>query len=472
MKTRLFVVLLVLAIVLPAWAAKDEQSLPKDLPPYGQTKPAPVPNVQQDKLPNGQTVWMVPRPGFPKVTFEVAVRGGYSADPKDKPGISEFLTGAIDQGTKTRNAKQIAEQMQATGGDLTASPTPDGITVSASVLADKSEQALAVLADIVQNATFPDAEVEIARQNLAESLERRESDPNFLARRAFYKAAYGDFPYSVIAPTKDSIARTTATDLRSEYARRFRPDHALLVIVGDFDPARMKALVQTAFGKWTNPNGPAVPELDKPAQNVSRTLILVPRPGSVQTTFMVGALGPIEAQPDYAAARVANALYGGMFGSRLTKNIREDKGYTYSPYSAVGTARYAATMRTYAAVRNEVTGATWNEISYEMNRMATTSPNKDELERAQRYLVGNIALGLQSQSELADRLGQLWLTNLPPEELGAQSEKIQKVTAADVDAAGKKYFPSPRMAVIAVGDEKVIKEQLGSFGLELKPVQN
>lgn len=469
---RTLILLIALAAFLPAaWAAKDEQSLPKDLPAYGQMKPAPVPTVQQDKLPNGQTVWMVPRPGFPKVTFIVAVRGGYASDPKDEPGISEFLTGTIDQGTKTRTAKQIAEQFQAAGGDLSSTPSPDGISVSTSVLAEKADQALALLADVVQNATFPDAEVEIARQNLLESIERRESDPNFLARRAFYKAAYGDYPYSVIAPTKQSVSKTSAADLRSEYARRFRPDHALLVIVGEFDPARMKTLVQTEFGKWANGNGPAVPELQKPEQNLSQALILVPRPGSVQTTFMVGALGPNEAQPDYAAARVANALYGGMFGSRLTKNIREDKGYTYSPYSALGTARYSATMRTYAAVRNEVTGATWNEISYEMNRMATTSPSKDELERAQRYLIGNIALGLQSQSELADRLGQLWITGLPPEELGLQGQKIQKVTAADIDAAGKKYFPSPRMAVVAVGDEKAIKDQLGTFGLEVKPVQ-
>ena len=471
MKSRFLMLLLALALVLPAWAAKNEQSLPKDLPAYGQMKPAAVPNVQQEKLANGQIIWLVPRPGFPKVTFTVAVRGGYSADPKDRPGISEFLAGAIDQGTKTRTARQIAEQVQAAGGDLVASPSADGITVSTSVLAEKGDQALSVLADVVQNATFPDAEVEIARQNLSESLERRESDPNFLARRAFFKAEYGDHPYSIIAPTKDSVAKTTAADLRAEYARRFRPDHALLVVVGDFDPAAMKTLAQNAFGKWSNPNAPAVPELEKPAPRLTRSLVIVPRPGSVQTTFMVGALGPNELEPDYAATRVANALYGGMFGSRLTRNIREDKGYTYSPYATVGANRYSATMRTYAAVRNEVTGATLNEINYEMNRMATTTPSKDELERAQRYLVGNIALGLQSQSELSDRLADLWLTGLPPEELGLQSQKIQKVTAADIDAAGKKYFPSPRMAVVAVGDEKVIKDQLGSFGLDIAPAQ-
>jgi zinc protease len=471
MKRRTLILLIALAFVLPAWAAKDEQSLPKDLPGYGQMKPATVPNVQQEKLANGQTVWLVSRPGFPKVTFVVAVRGGYAADPAGEPGLSEFLTGMIDQGTKTRTAKQIAEQFQATGGDLSANASPDGISMSTSVLAEKTDQALALLADVTQNATFPDAEVEIARQNLRDSIERREADPNFLARRAFFKAVYGDHPYSVIAPTKDSVAKTTAADLRVEYARRFRPDHTVLVIVGDFDPARMKVLVQNAFGKWTNPNEAPVPEVQQPSQYLSHTVVVVPRPGSVQTTFMVGTLGPAEAQPDYAAVRVTNALYGGMFGSRLTKNIREDKGYTYSPYSMLGTARYSAAMRTYAAVRNEVTGATWNEISYEMNRLATTSPGKDELERAERYLIGNIALGLQSQSELANRLSDLWLCGLPPDELGLQGEKIQKVTAADVDAAGKKYFPATRMAVVAVGDEKVIKDQLKSFGMEIKSDQ-
>jgi predicted Zn-dependent peptidase len=394
-----------------------------------------------------------------------------SADPKDRAGIAEFLAATIDQGTKTRSAKQIAEQVQVTGGDLSVDASVDGLAISTSVLAEKTEQALALLADVAQNATFPDAEVEIARGNLKSSLARREADPGFLARRALAKAVYGDHPYSVVAPTQGSIARTSAADLRREYARRFRPDNALLVVVGDFDSARLVASAQNVFAKWANPAEPPVPELTKPSQNLSRTVLMVPRAGSVQTTFMVGAIGPIQSESDYPAARVANAIYGGMFGSRLTRNIREDKGYTYSPFAWLGNGRYAGTMRTFAAVRNEVTGASWNEISYEMNRMVTTSPSKDELERAQRYLVGNLALELQSQAGVASNLEFLWLNGLPPEELGLLTQKIQKVTVAEVDAAGKKYFPAMRMVVVAVGDEKTIKDQLAPFGLDVKAVQ-
>jgi len=157
-----------------------------------------------------------------------------------------------------------------------------------------------------------------------------------------------------------------------------------------------------------------------------------------------------------------------MFGSRLTLNIREDKGYTYSPGSFVVSRRTAGIFQTWAAVRNEVTGATLNEINYELNRMATTSPSEEELVHAQRYLVGNQAIDLQAEDSVGRSLARLWILGLPPEELGRENERIGKVTIKDVDAAASQYFPAARQAIIAVGVEKVIKDQLAPFRLEMK----
>jgi predicted Zn-dependent peptidase len=167
--------------------------------------------------------------------------------------------------------------------------------------------------------------------------------------------------------------------------------------------------------------------------------------------------------------RVANAIYGGMFGSRLTLNIREDKGYTYSPFAFVNPRRRAAVFQTWAPVRNEVTGATLNEISYELNRVATTLPTNEEVAHAQLYLIGNQALELQALDAVGRQLANLWIFGLPPEELGREGERIAKVTPQDVEEVGKKYFPAARQAIVMVGEEKVIKDQLAPFGTEVRP---
>ncbi len=445
-----------------------EPPLPKDLPPYAATKPFTPPQVKQEKLPNGLTLWLVPEPGFPKVALEFVVRGGMASDPVDRPGISELLANTVDQGTKARTARQIAEEIQAAGGDLGTNATADAVTLSTEVLASKTEPALALLADVLQNATFPDSEVELARRNLADSLRAREAQPGFLASRALAQAVYGSHPYHVIATTQAALAQMTPAELRRIYAQRFRPDQALLVVVGDFDPAKMNVAVRGALANWKAPGEATVAALPPPPATTSHTIFFVPRAGSVQTTFIVAMPGPTRQAPDYAQARVANAIYGGMFGSRLIRNIREEKGYTYSPFAFLQTLRLAGLEQTHADVRNDVTGATYNEIQYELNRMATTAPAPDEVQRAQRYLVGNRAISLQSRSAVAGQLGTLWVVGLPPEELGLESERVQKVTPQQVEAVAQKYLPAARATVIAVGEPKVIQEQLAPFGLKIE----
>ncbi len=458
-----------MAIALGSLGAEKPAKLPKDLPPYGPVVPFRAPQVEIKRLDNGLTLWLVPRPGFPKVAFALAVRGGMAADPKDRAGLSQLLVATVDEGTKTRSAKQIAEELQAAGGDLSGEARADALLVTTEVLASKTEAALAVVADIFGNATFPDSEVDLAKSNAADELKASEAEPGFLARRALAKAVFGGHPYSVISPTEDSIAKTSPAELRQEYVRRFRPDQTLLVAVGDFDAATLEAALRKQFGNWKAPEAPPAGDPGKPPGDNPHAVFFVERQGSVQTTLSFGALGPTERDPDYVPAEVANAIYGGMFGSRLITNIREDKGYTYSPGASLQGRRDAGLLQTRADVRNAVTGATVNEIQYELDRMATTSPTGDEIAHAQRYLVGTKALILQIERAVAQQLATLWVFGLPPEELGGESEKIQKVTAQDVEEAGRKYFPFSRQTVVAVGERKVIRDQLSVFGLEVKP---
>jgi zinc protease len=467
-RTLAIVFLLNLSVGSTAVAAKD-QPLPKGLPKYGELQPFHLPRVTARQLGNGLTLWMLPRPGFPKVTFHVAVRGGFSADPEDRPGLSELLLATIDQGTTTRTARQIAEEMQGDGGDLNGTPGSESLVMGTSVLAAKSEDGFRVLADVVRNATFPDDEVELAKRNAADHLQQQEADPSFLAERALARVLFTGHPYAVTSLTQDSIAKSTPQELRSEYAQRFRPDQAILIVIGDFDPVRMEQQAQTLLGGWAAPGGAPVPAVAAPTMAPPHAVYYVDRPDSVQTTLALGCLGPREGSADYAAAQVANALFGGMFGSRLTVNIREDKGYTYTPGSYLVSRRTTGFFQTWAPVRNEVTGATLNEIDYELNRMATTTPSEGELLHAERYLVGNHAIDLQAQSSVAKSLARLWILGLPAEELGREDEQISNVTVKQVDEAASKYLPAARQSIVAVGVEKIIRDQFAPFALDVRP---
>jgi len=451
--------------------AQKAAPMPKDLPPYSPEKPLQAPSVKSAKLDNGLSLWLVAEPGFPKVALTIAVRGGMAADPADRSGISELLAKTIDQGTRTRSAKQIAQEIQATGGDLTADADKDSISISTVILSSKLDAAVTTLADILQNASFPDAEVTLAERNLTDSLEQREAEPFFLASRARDKVLFGDHPYHVTAPTKESIAASTPADLREIFSQRFRPDQVILIAVGDFQNDKMLQLAKSSLGGWKAPTTPPVAAPPAPPVQVEHAVFVVVRPGSVQTTLDLGTFGPLRGDADYEASQVANAIYGGSFSSRLTSNIREDKGYTYSPYSFLSPFQKSGEIISHADVRNEVTGPSLNEIQYELNRLATTSPTDDELSKAKHYLVGREALRMQDRASLAQRLAILWIDGLEPGQIGVYGRKVAETTSADVNAAARKYFTAYRTAIIAVGEEKVIREAVAPLGIPVRMAQ-
>ena len=450
--------------------AQKETVLPKDLPAYGPEKPLSAPSVKISKLDNGLTVWLVSEPGFPKVAFSIALHGGLAADPSDRAGLSQLLGNTIDQGTKTLNAKQIAQQLQAAGGDLGVSPGKDSTILSITVLSAKRDDALTILSDVVRNATFPDEEVALAKRNALNELRQQESQPSFLAGRAMAKVLFGDHPYHITSATEQSINASTTEDLRKIYAERFRPDQALLVAVGDFEADGMLDAVKSRFAEWKAPSTPPVTVPSETSSAPQHAIYLVPRPGSVQTTLELGRFGPLRSADDYEAARVANAIFGGTFGSRLTRNIREDKGYTYSPFATLQTYRAAGLQITRADVRNAVTAPSLNEMFYELNRMATTTPTDEELNTAKRFLVGIEAIQMQSRASVAGELARLWVNGLTPDAIGTYGKKVAATTAADVDTAAKKYFPAAKTAVVAVGEEKVVRDALSPFGLPVLSV--
>lgn len=453
-----------------ATAASEPPPLPKDFPPYGADRPLPVPQIAKSTLPNGLALWVVKRPGFPKVSAVLAVRGGTAADPAGLEGIADLLASTMKEGAGKKSARQIAEELQSIGGDLSVSARPDALYLSASALSSGVARLVDLLGLVALAPSFPPGEVALAKENAVQGLEAAEATPSFLAEKAFAKAVYGAHPYRVVTAERETIGKTTPELLRREHARRFRPDQALLVLAGDLDEAAAKAAVAKAFGAWKAAGDPlAATPAAPPAR--AREIFLVDRPGSVQSTIVAGRPGPAATDPDWCDVLVANTIYADAFGSRLVSNIREEKGYTYSPSGSFTTRRAGSLLEMQADVRNEVTAATLLEVFYELDRMSATKPTPDELAGARRYQAGLYLLRNQVQSAVASTLARNWVNGLPPEALGEFVTKVNAVTAEGVQAAGRKHFLSSTQTVVVVGDAKEARPQLELFGTpkEMKP---
>jgi predicted Zn-dependent peptidase len=235
------------------------------------------------------------------------------------------------------------------------------------------------------------------------------------------------------------------------------------VVVGDVDAAAVTAAVNRAFGTWKG-TGEAPAATPASPGTVPRRLIVVNRPGSVQSQILMGRPVVTVTDPAYYPLLVANTICAGSFGSRLTENIREDKGYTYSPGGGVQARAKGGLLTVRADVRTEVTGASLLEMFYELDRMGATAATAEELSRAKRYQAGLYLLRNQIQGSVAQTLASNWVNGLPPEALGEFVTKVNTVTADQVREAGRAFYPSDQQTVVVVGDEPKVKAELAQFG--------
>ena len=435
-----------------------------ELPPLGPVRPVPAPPLSIASLANGLAVQVAPRAGVPLVTIRLVTRGGMSDDPASSPGLARLLASALREGTANRSGAELADLAQEAGGDLFSGAGPDSLTIAASGLAARVPLLLELVADLARNPSFPEEGVARVKHLAHEELETSESEPFFLAARAFARTLYGSHPFGTISPTAASIDAVEPGTLAAEAARRLRPERALLVVAGDVDAAAVHAEAARLFGDWRGAGeAPAfVPPPVAPAG--PRRIEVLDRPGSVQANILVGNLGFPRTDPDAYPLELAMTIYGGSFTSRLVQNLREARGYTYSPGAGASWLAGCGSVRSFAAVRNEVTGAALNEILYEMERMATTDVTDEEMERAFRRDAGSLAISLQTSGGVADELSRLWVLGLPPDEIGREVDELAKVTKADVRRAARRVFGTGAARIVAAGDAAAIREELATFG--------
>jgi predicted Zn-dependent peptidase len=366
-------------------------------------------------------------------------------------------------GTTARSSRQIEEDLRRMGADLSAGAGADTSAVSFAGLVDFSNDLLRLVAELTQHAAFPADEFERERRQLVEGLKIERTTPGFLGSERFRRILFGAHPYGTISPTETQVEGYRLEQLSEYYRKYYRPGNALLVMVGDFSPAAMLAQVEQIFGSWAAgtvedaPN-PALPELQ------GRRVYLVDLPGSVQTQLLVGNRAITRKHPDWQRLTLANSIYGGAFNSRLVMNIREEKGYTYSPRSGAHSLRQHGYFSISAAVRNDVVAASLTEIFYEVDRMRATPVGEEELADARNYMTGVFSLGLATQDGLAGQLASATLERMPEDYLETYRERILKLTSADVLDAAQKYFDSANAQIVIVGDRSKIEDQAASFG--------
>lgn len=452
------------ALALAAAAQAATVPVPAELPPFAKDKPLAVPKITQQTLANGLQVWVVPRNGIPRVDYVLAVRGaGFGADAADAPGRAKLLAGLLSEGTAQRSSRQIAEAAQAMGGAVGAGASNDGISVFANALASHAGGMARLLAEVARQPAFPESEVQLAKTNALQGLKAASTQPGFRAAKALDGAIYGDHAYGRTQETEAAINAVTAEGLRAEHARRFRPDRALLVITGRIDAATALQLAKDAFGDW-KASGEPLPELAPPAPARPVQRLLLERPGSVQATLRLGRPGMPASGEEQVALRLTSTILGTGFSSRINQNLREEKGYTYGARAGGQSWRVGGAITGGADVRNEVTGAAMTEYIKEYRRIGAEPVPEAEMAMNKRFMAGSYLVSTQLQGALGRQLANNWLVGLPADFLGKFVPAIQKVTAAEVQAMGRKYFNPDEQSWVVVGDAGKIAEQLKAFG--------
>ena len=433
---------------------------PRAVPPLGAVRRAKLPSVAERVLDNGLRVVAVRRPSVPVVQARLRVP---TAVRKDADlARARLLERSMLLGTSTRSRADIAETLQRIGGSLHVSGDADRMQLSGETLSPELPLFLELLADVVSDAVYPEEDVEGEQERLAEQTRRSLSQPGTVADEAWLRSAFGTHPYGREYPTPEELLALRGRSLRAAHRRRMVADGSLLVLVGDLSPARALDRAAAAFTVWDAPGrGSTVPRVPRWEPG---PVELVDRPGAVQSNLRVGGPALARTDPSYAALEIANALFGGYFSSRLVRNIREDKGYTYSPRSSLQHAARESFVFLQAEVATEVTAPALLEVGYELGRLAALPPTDQEVRDTAQYLIGSLALSTATSSGLAGTLLVLLSQGLDISWLRDHPQRLLKVTADAVHDVAREVFAPSGLRTTVVGDAELVTEPLGRLG--------
>jgi predicted Zn-dependent peptidase len=425
---------------------------------------APAPKLKklsasERVLDSGLRVVAIRRPTVPMV--EVRLRIPFFSAKENHLARSSLLAGTIRTGTAEHDRTGLAIALGELGADLSVGVDADRLQLSASAVATGLPALLGLYAELLNSASYPAAEVTGERGRLLERITMARSQAGVIANEALADRMSHGHPYGRTMPSVQSVATTTAAQLRSLHRDRVRPEGALLVIVGDINPARALAAAESALSGWTG--GATAGRVPRLPALTERPLLIIDRPGSVQTAIRLGGEAVPRQDERYPALQLANLIFGGYFSSRWVENIRESKGYSYSPRSALDHAELRTSFTVSADVATGVTAPALLETFYELGRMASTRVSETELESVRQYAIGTLALSTSTQSGLASTVAALLGAGLEIDWLTSHPARLAKVTVQEVAEVAAQFLAPRRLVGVAVGDAGAITAPLAGI---------
>ena len=441
--------------VLPL-AAQQKQAPPAGGPP----KPFNVPAHETYALPNGLRVTLVPYGNYPKVTVSLVVRTGNLNEPPGMTGLADLAGNLMKEGTTSKTSKQVAEEAAGMGGAINITVGADESDITTDVLSEFGPKAATLLADVAQHPLFPESELPRLKNDALRQLSISKSVPQSIALEKFRKILYGDHPYGTVFPTEESITKTDVAAIRKYYGGNFGAARGHLYVAGRFDAGEMKKAIAASFGGWAR--GPE-PVSNVPKVKPVHILDLTDRPGAAQSTLLIGMPVADSTSPASIPLLVTNALLGGSFGSRITSNIREQKGYTYSPSSQISRRYHDAYWAEAADVTTQFTGASLKEIFAEIDRLSKEPPPDAELKGIESYMSGLFVIQNSSRSALITQLRYVDFQGLGEDYLKTYVQKVNSVTPAEVQKMTAEYIKPDQMTIVVVGDKSKVTEQVAPY---------
>ena len=439
----------------------------REMPPPLAPRPLNIPEARQTRLANGLELVLIEDKRLPLINFRLAFRSGDADDPANLPGLTDMMAHLLSEGTESRTSRQMAEEIERLGATLSIGSASDFTTIAASSLAIYAREILDLIADVTLRSTFPQNEVDLARENTKQLLIQQRAQPSFLASERMAKVIFGNHPYSNISPTEEMLDNLTRDDLLSFRRTMFIPNNAVLLVIGDFERESLVAQIETLFSQW--PEG-QVSQLSSPtpAKRTERTIYLVDRPGSEQSNIVIANEGINRTSPDYCPMLLMHTVLGAIASSRLFMNLREHKGYTYGAYSNLDARRLAGTFRATAEVRTAVTGPSLHEFFYELDRIRNEAVSEEEITNAKSYLTGVFPIRVETQDGLIDQLVNIKMFDLPDDYLSTYRDQVNAVTADEIQTVAQKYVTPDASAIVIVGDAAEISEQIKPYSQQVE----
>src|SRR5881628_1880123 len=442
----------------PTVRLSAQEPFPSRPPAPARLRPVRFPPFREIALPNGMTLLLVENHEQPTLSLSLNFRAGSAYDPPGKEGVAAFVAELLTKGTPTRDAEQIAAAIEGVGGSIGASAGDDFLTASADVLSDHADLAFALLGDVTRRATFPEQELELARTRFLSALEVELSQPQNVAARAFQKEIYGRHPYGRNTSAA-AFKVITRNDVVAFAGRRLRPQGALLVVAGDITLARARELAMQAFGGWGGA-APPTPAFPAPPAKRGTDILLVNRPGSVQSNIVIGNTTFLPTDTTYYPARIATQVLGGGSDSRLFIILREQKSWTYGSYAGLRRNRGLGYWQATFEGRTEVTDSALVELLHQIDRARTETIPDSELAGAKGFLVGSFPLTIETPGQIAQVVTSARLLGLGADYLQRYRDRLAGVSGTRARAAAQRVFRRNALTIVVVGDAKALYDKL------------